>query len=188
MILLSEGRGELIHDAAGHPGELVFRALAEQRLFHGIEDVPGHGFEQSGGGYFQSRAAGKAAAQRHGRIQESLEAVDLNSESLKSGYHSTRVVGPAWFAWLQRLSEVKQSRAGESLAAQSSLGLVDRAGGHDRPPLDGHRQNKAVVVVSVFADDVDSSWRYGHPLRRLSKLAGEARSGFLAELVKSHCY
>ena len=37
VVLLAEGGGELVHDAAGHVGEVMFGLLAEERLFLGVE-------------------------------------------------------------------------------------------------------------------------------------------------------
>ena len=39
-------------------------------------------------------------------------------------------------------------------------------GGHDGVAFDGHRQHEAVVVIGVFADDVDAAGRGDNPARR----------------------
>ncbi len=37
---------------------------------------------------------------------------------------------------------------------------------HDGITLDGHRQHEAIVVIGVFADDVDAAGRGDDPTRR----------------------
>src|SRR5690606_8214120 len=52
-IRFAECGGELVHDAAGDLGEVVFGFLAEQRLFLGIEHGVEQAFEKGGGGAFE---------------------------------------------------------------------------------------------------------------------------------------
>src|SRR3712207_8794594 len=42
----AQDRGELIHDAAGHAGEVVFRLLAEQRLVQRLQPDAGQGLDE----------------------------------------------------------------------------------------------------------------------------------------------
>ena len=41
--------------------------------------------------------------------------------------------------------------------------------GHDGVKFDRHRQHETVVVISVFADDIDAAGRGGDPARRAAK-------------------
>jgi hypothetical protein len=41
-----------------------------------------------------------------------------------------------------------------------------KIGRHDGITFDGHRQHKAVVVIGVFANDVDATGRGNDPARR----------------------
>ena len=62
VIFLSEDGCELVHDAAGHAGKVVFGPLAEQCFLQRFECRAGHRFEQGGGGHLQRGAAGEPAA------------------------------------------------------------------------------------------------------------------------------
>src|SRR6476660_3224315 len=50
--------------------------------------------------------------------------------------------------------------------------------------IDCHRQNEAVVVVDVFADDVDAAWGGGDPLRDAAVPLFEAVGRASYELAK----
>ena len=73
MIFAAHDGNELVHDAAGHAGEFMFGLLAEQRLFNRINLFAGDDFEQGGGGHFERGAAGQAATQRDGRVQQHVK-------------------------------------------------------------------------------------------------------------------
>ena len=60
---LSHDRDELVHDAAGHPGELVLRLLAGERLFlRGRAMRAGQRLQERVHGHLEGRRAGEAAA------------------------------------------------------------------------------------------------------------------------------
>ena len=75
---------ELVHDAAGHAGEFVLGLLAQQRLFDRINCLAGGGFDQGGGADFQRGAAGQAAAQRHGGMQQHVQPAGIDARAPES--------------------------------------------------------------------------------------------------------
>jgi hypothetical protein len=66
------------------------------------------------------------------------------------------------------------------------LAAPSRSGGHHRVTLNGHWQDKAVVVVGVFPDHVDASGRGGHPFRLMAIDAFELLCGVFAKFVQVH--
>ncbi len=65
--------GALVHNAAGHAGEVVFRLLAEQRLLEGIKRFVGHRLQECSGGHLKRGATGQAAARRNVGGDDGLE-------------------------------------------------------------------------------------------------------------------
>ena len=63
MVLAAHDGNELVHDAAGHPGEFVLRLLAEERFFNRVNFLAGDGFEQVAVADLQCGAAGQSAAE-----------------------------------------------------------------------------------------------------------------------------
>ena len=84
MVFPAHDGNELVHDAARHSGKFVLGLLAKQRLFDRIEFFAGDGFEQRGGGDFQGGAAGQTAAQRHGRMNQRVEAAGIQCRGRES--------------------------------------------------------------------------------------------------------
>ena len=168
---------ELVHDAARHAGEFVLGLLAEQRLFHRIEFLAGDGFQQRGGGDFQRGAAGKSAAQRHGGMQPARRAAGIEAARQKAGDDAARIICPVAPRKRFERAADRSIMAGLSLWVERSRIMfrvwIRPVGGHDGVTLNGHRQDKAVVVIGVFADDVDAAGRGDNPARRTAVNLGE---------------
>jgi len=73
MAFASERGNKLVHDAARHPGEIMFGLLREQDFFNGVNVPASRGFNQSGCANFKRGAAAQAAAQRHGGHEGDIE-------------------------------------------------------------------------------------------------------------------
>jgi hypothetical protein len=85
---------ELVHDAARHAGKFVFGLLAQESLLDRVQFLSRDGFEQSRGGDFQRGAAGQAAAQRHGRVQQHVQSAGVEAARRETGDDAARVIAP----------------------------------------------------------------------------------------------
>ena len=55
--------------------------------------------------------------------------------------------------------------------------------GHDRVELDGHWQDKAVVVIGMFADDIDAAGGGNDPARGPVKRFKEIRGNLSGKVI-----
>ena len=168
MAFASEGGNKLVHDTAGHSGKIVLRLLAKQRLFHRIESGSRDRFQQRGGANLERGTAAQATAQRHGGMQEHVETARLDAALQEAGDNATRVIPPFWRGQPNGPGKINRSHLGlQSAAQRDDLPAIDRpVCRHHAVILDGHRQDEAVVVIGVLADDVDTARGGGDPARR----------------------
>ena len=70
------------------------------------------------------------------------------------------------------------------IAAQGEASVAPQPEGDGDMPVDGGRQDEALVIVRVLADEIDASGRHGHGARRITKRLPESGSGAFIELVR----
>ena len=165
MIFAPHDGNELVHDAAGNPGKFVLGLLAKQRLFNGIQFFPGDGFEQRCGADFERGTAGKPAAQRDCRVQQHVESAGIDAARKAACDDTARIIPPLRRAGFDGRGQINQHRLGAGgIADLDHVPAVGRlVGGHDGVAFDGHRQDEAVVIIGVFADDIDAARRGDNP-------------------------
>jgi len=163
MIFPAHYRNELVHDATRHAGEFVFGLLAKQRLFDGIKLLAGGGFQQGSRTHLQRGAAGQTTSEWDGRMQQHIESGGLDAVRHKTGDDTAGVIRPFQRAGSNGRGYINHRRFGTR--GVTDLNDIFAVGGvvasHDGVTFDGHRQHKAIVVIGVFADDIDPA-RGGH--------------------------
>jgi hypothetical protein len=167
MVFAPHDGNELVHDAARNTGKFMLGLLTQQRLFNGIHFFAGDGFQQRRGADLERGTAGKSAAQRHGRMQQHVQPAGIDATREAAGNDAARIISPLRRTGFEGRGQINQHRLGTGDIADldhvfTVIGLV---GGHDGVAFDGHRQDKAIVVISVFADDVDAARRGDNPAR-----------------------
>ena len=101
-------------------------------------------------------------------MQEYIKASWLGATRLKSGDNATRVISPFWRTWYDRLGKINRRHLSLQGAAQcDDLPAICRPiCSHHAVKLDSHRQDKAVVVIGVLANDVNPARGGSNPARR----------------------
>ncbi len=191
LVFPAHDGNELVHDAARHSGIFVLGLLAKQRLFNRIKFFAGDGFEQRGGGHFKGCAAGQTAAERHGRVNHRIEAAGIQSAGEESGNDADGIIGPR--AFRKRLQRFRKVHGGGFVAEggvkPDLVRLLGRTiGGDDGVELNRHRKHKTIVVVGVFADDVDATGRGDNPARLTAIHFDELPDGVVGEFFQCHSW
>ena len=160
VTLDAHGADVLVHDAAGHAGELVLGLSGDGRDAFGrhadagqLAQAPGRG-DLEGGRGTQARAHGHVARHRQ------REALDVGEESFppEDHGHARDIGGPP----LERGHIAP--RRGDGLveacrADRAENGLVVGGGDDDGASLDGHGQDEPAAVIDMLADEVDATVR-----------------------------
>ena len=180
-------RRELVHDAAGHAGELMLGPLAQQGLGLRLERRASHRFDERGGGDLQCGTARKSASDRHVRADERIESARPQVPRDAPGQHARHVVRPmAALGNSSRLGERDHRLVIRGHAADRRLFARCVAGGNHRVAVNRHRQHEAVVVVDVFADQIHAARRCDNPPRcrapQLRKLTRRIGSEFRQQI------
>ena len=162
LVFLAEGRSELVHDAAGDIGEVVFGFLAEERFFFDVEGDAKEAFDEGGGGALEGGRGGKPAAGGEVGNETGIEAGKRPVASVaKSFEDSAKVVGP--FEVGNDLSFVEWDGGFTITLSREETRLVGAIwrSGDDDVAFDGEGEDEAVAVVDVLADEVDPAWGGG---------------------------
>ncbi len=160
-------RDELVHDSAGHSGILVFGILAEQppwrsgRASARREPRQASPWRLPG----RHRSIGRRRAEhRCGSRPRRVRPVQPPDSRRRRPGHSSTSSRPRRADLAVDGNCGGLFRRADQPARPSSELRAARSGDH-HPLLDGHRQDEAVVVVGVFADQVHPSRGGDHPTR-----------------------
>jgi hypothetical protein len=95
----------------------------------------------------------------------------INSPRKKTGKDSARIIAPFWFARLKRAGQINYTRLriGTGTDGNNAFAIGTPIRSHDGEEFNGHWQDEAVIIISVFADYVDASRRSHDPTRRTSE-------------------
>ena len=158
VALLSENRGELVHDAAVYAAVVVFGRLADLRQFELVDTAVIEVVQRKGIGRLQRCRRRHAGAQGHVSGKHRVEAADLAAALLNLAADAEDVACPA----LGRFVRLVQTEL-------RAFAQVERIGAHpvravepdrcDNPLIDRPREDEAPVVVRVLADQVDAARR-----------------------------
>ena len=107
MVLHAEGRGELVHDAAGDAGVVVFGFLSEEGLVSGGEDGIDKAFEKGGKAALEGSGGRETGTEGDRGNDEGIEPGDGVIEIQEALNDSTEVIGPLWCANFLAIGEVE---------------------------------------------------------------------------------
>ena len=132
-------------------------------------------------------ATDKASSWRKSERERNFEpeAAGVDAARQKAGDDAARIIAPLGRAGFDGRGQINRRHFLLQRAAErDDVFAVHRSvGGHDAVKLNRHRQHKAVVVIGVFADDVDAARRGGDPARRAAvdflKFSGNVGGEFL---------
>jgi hypothetical protein len=157
VVLLTEGGGELIHDATGDVDEIVFGLLAEEGLFLGVEDGVDQAFHDGCEGEFEGGGRGEPSADGKAGDDDGVEAghrpAALQAEPFE---HPPQIIHPFGISGLLRAFEGDDGLLFAGGPNPRLVGTV-QGGGDDDVTIDGEREHKAIAVIDVFTDEVDPS-------------------------------
>jgi hypothetical protein len=159
LAFATDARGQLIHDPGPRADELVLRALREPRDRYVVEIDPECLSEGSQNGHAKGAARAEARAHweigRDAHLEASLE-WDVNGGT-EDVVDPRSGLGPA--TELDRMRLIERSAPDEDRAIRA---LSDLDSDTERKR---DRENKALVVVGVLADQIDAARRRGprHP-------------------------
>src|SRR5208282_1056979 len=148
-----------------------------------VDFLAGDGLDQRRGADFQRGAAGQSATKRHGRVQQHVQPKWFDPAREETGDDAARIIRPFGSAGFAGFGQVNDRRLVFRSAADSNFAVAGTVGGHDGVVFNRHRQNEAVVVIRVFADDVDAAGRGDDPARLTAimslKFSGDGGGAFL---------
>ncbi len=150
---------ELIHHPALRAGELALRLLAHPRDRGGLERQARYVEERAGRCDFQRGRGAQPRADRDGAVDGQLRAGQPAARPLEHRGHAANIVGPGPGRAGGLRVEIDVGRLGicrraEHQPAIAARGRLDRGEAVDR-----HRQDVAVVVIRVLADEIDAAGR-----------------------------
>ena len=157
---------ELVHDAAGHPHELVLRPLTGQGQLRAGEGIleAGGSEEGRGAGHLQSGGAAQSAAPGHVAADHPLQPSQGQPLLLQGPGHPFDVVDPQVLRLSLQPGQVELLPRVEIQGMDAHSAVLPGPEDHLDVPVQGHGQDEAVVVVRVLADEVDPARRDGHGL------------------------
>src|SRR5439155_1169664 len=112
--------------------------------------------------------------------------MDFKLPLLKPGDHAPNIVRPGRLSALERTAQVERGGIARREAVQNDLFVEAAFGSHDRITFDGHRQHEAVIVVRVFADEVDAARRGDNALGRMTATFREEVRAMFGSGLKGH--
>ena len=156
---LAQRRDELVHDAATAAGELVLGLLAEQGdvAQAGVESV--EGLQGLAHGHLQRGRGAETGSLRHVAADHHLEAVRQHAVALDEDIDDAAdIVGPVAVAVRRAMAGRKAVFFQAVVGGQHADDVVTARGDGDLGgEADGAGQHETVVVVGVFADQVDAA-------------------------------
>jgi hypothetical protein len=155
---LPEADCELIHDSAGHTGKVVLGLLAEQRFLGEGKRPTGEGLHDGGRRHLERGAGTQAPPGRKRRADLRIESADHESASSIPLDHPSYVIRPVPPDRRDRLTHVERHGPSVTLRPQHRQAIATGPDIDRHVAIDRHRQDDAVVVVGVFADEIDPTW------------------------------
>jgi len=103
-------------------------------------------------------------------MQQNIQAARIEVALQTTRYDAARVIRPLGLARLERHGQIDQRRfhAGNVTDLDRIFAVRRHVRRHDRIAIYGRGQNETVVVIGVFADDVDAARRGDNPVRLAS--------------------
>ena len=151
---------------------MVLGALGELGHLHGVPSDPAGGGKRPGGGHFQGGRGRQPGPQRHVAGQHALPAGEAKTGLLQAPGRALKILEPAGVF----VADVVQGEL-------ARLVVVDREDGHAAVvswlqgdpygAIDRQRQDEAVVVVGVFAEEIDSAWGADDPTGCAAETGGK---------------
>ncbi len=162
------GDGQLVHDAAGHAGELVLGLLRQPGRAPRIPRQIGDGAEGPSDGNLERRRRGQPGAGRHLARDREVRATERVArpehrprdagDVAEPSAAGTAPVGLGRGAALQ-VVERQLARLAELGGVGAQHAILARNKGDGDVAINRHRQDETVVVVGVLADQVDPAGR-----------------------------
>mmetsp|Transcript_71159 Transcript_71159/g.189206 ORF Transcript_71159/g.189206 Transcript_71159/m.189206 type:complete len:290 (+) Transcript_71159:509-1378(+) len=156
---------ELVQDAAAHAHEVVLGRLGRLDQGDGVQLADSLGEEpreELRRGHLHGGRAGHAGTGRHVRGDERVEAANLHAELGDLIHNPNDIVGPGLLAGLLRgaVDAELHHDAFERVRRQSAGSAIVGRTGRDDVPVDGRREDVALVVVRVVAEDFCTAGGY----------------------------
>lgn len=175
------GGGRLVHDPAGHAHVRVLGAAGQGGQFGAGGREPVQLGEGQGGRHLQGGGGGQSCSGRHVGAYVEVRAADREPRLAQRPGHPGRVRGPAVGSprpvCRVEGGEVEGDHPGAGrggVEPQQAVGA--RGGGHFGALREGEGQGEAVVVVGVFADQVDPAGAAHTPYGRCPYRSRNARA------------
>ena len=178
VALAAGGRDQLVHDPAVDAHPLVLGLLAQLGHDGRVPGEIGPDGERPSRGHLERRRGGQPGAQGHVAGDHALPAGQIQARLVEAPRGPLDVLDPGRVAG-GPLAVGRQAIEGELVGPIE----VDRVGDHpavvawphrdpDRP-IDGQGHDEPVVVVGVFADEVDPAWGTDDPAGCLAESLDE---------------
>ena len=151
--------GELIHDSAGNAGKLVLGLLAEERFLHPGKAPATERLHNGRHRHLERRTRAQSGPGREGGTDVGIESRDHEPDPPVALDHPPDVIRPAPRHRRDGRGEVERDRSPVALRPQHGQPVFPRADMDRHMAFDRHRQDEAVVVVGVLADEVHATRR-----------------------------
>lgn len=161
MAGLGMGGDELVHDPAVGAGEMVFGSLSGEGETAEVRGMTGGGEEGEAEAHFEG--GGRAQAGAEGDLPGEPDIGSLEFEAIGFQFHgdASEVITPVVLergAWIIEIHDDGFPKV-VGVGMEEAIGAWGE-GGMDRE-MDGGGEDEAVVVIGMFADEVDTTWGAG---------------------------
>ena len=148
---------ELVHDAATHADEVVLGALAGEGERRQVDGDARGGEEGIAGRDLQRGGGGEAGAERHIAVDEHVDAGEPVAGTLQHQCLAEDVIAPVLPRRRVRFVEIELERLVHQERADPEFPVRPRRDRGDGRQLQRRREDEAVIVVGVLADDIDAA-------------------------------
>lgn len=152
-------RNKLIHDADARADKFVLRSLTQSRQLGEIDDETALVQEGEANRYFDGRRGTETGTERNITADKKIRAEQPLPCPLEQQGNTERVAGPVLLARGGDGIETRFDGFIEICGMDDQLSVAARSGRHAAIEFNGGRQNKAVVVVGVLADEIHAPRR-----------------------------
>src|SRR5579859_7058 len=157
MVLAAVERNELIHDAALHADEIAFGLLTDARELDAADGVAGNGGKRERSTDFNGGGRAEACAHRDFAVNDEIRARESEAGLFELQGDADRIVAPSAGRYAGRGVgiEIKRNLVAELFGINDEFAIVPRRDGHPTIESNGGGHDEPVVVIGVFADQID---------------------------------
>ena len=164
VVSAAQRRDELVHNPAGHAHKFVLRPACQLDRLDGLQAQLHEALPENRGAHLHRRRRAESGLPRNVAAKHQVRAGKPVTIGFQKLGDAPKVVAPGVRRVLLNRIETELRRIVEVKRPDANRAIAARAPRKPDIAIDGRRQHKPVVVVSVLANQVDAARRADHHL------------------------